>query len=103
MNLSSLVGPVDVYAATVLVAFCVGCAVVITVALVRPPRIKLDHDFRLAELTEKHKHEQQTQSNDIVRERDLAKIASSREVEFKRIDSGMIDLKVSRSGGDGEG
>jgi ribosomal protein L20A (L18A) len=48
-------------------------------------------DFQLAEMKQKFEHDERKQINEISREKQLAEIASKREVEFRRIDSGMIE------------
>lgn len=95
MTIADMIGNVDVFSAAVAIATGAGLTIIVTTGLARTPRRKLDMDFKLATMKQQLEHEERTQVNEIAREKDLAKIASGREVEFKRIDSGMIELKTN--------
>jgi hypothetical protein len=97
MTLADMIGQVDVYSAAVALGVGAGVTIIATTALARAPRKKLEMDFELARLKQSQEHAERTQANDISREKELAKIASGREIEFKRIENGMIDVQPSRS------
>lgn len=98
MTIQSIIGNVDIFSAAVAIAIGGGLTIIVTTALMRQSPKKLEYDYKLAHLAQEHRHAEQVQNNDIAREKALAQIASTREIEFKRIDSGMIDVKATREG-----
>lgn len=103
MTIADMIGNVDVFSAAVALGIGGGVTIIAVTGLARTPRRKLDMDFRLAEMKQQLDHKEQTQNNEISREKALAEIASRSEVEIRRIDSGMIELKTNNRGSSGEG
>lgn len=93
--LGSFVGAVDLPAAAVLIAISIAVAVVMTTFLsVHTGKQQRSYDFELAKMTKEMEHQSRETSlkNDL--EKDLARVASNREVEIRRIESGLVDLKT---------
>ena len=106
--LSWLVGNVDVPAAGVLIAMFVAMAIVATTFLtLYSSKQETANKFELAKMAQSAGTARQDQLDRLQHEKDLAQIAMKREVEIKRIDSGLVDLKVAqqvrRSDYDNEG
>lgn len=85
--LSWIVGNVDVPAAAVLIAFFIGLGIVVTTFLTTH-KSKDDRDLERLKL--QNDAEVQKRRDDQAHESALAKIASNREIEFKRVDANMI-------------
>ena len=78
--LKLIVGDVDLYSGAVLVAMAIGAAVFCTTWIAqRRSRTEIANDFALAKM----RHEDQTKL-------EMAKIADRRDVELKKIESGLI-------------
>lgn len=98
--LSAFVGPVDVPAAGVLIALVVAAAVVASTFLtVYVSRDKRAHDFTMAKLTLEADTSLKLANSNANHEATLARIAADRDVQFKRVDSGMIDVKAAEPRG----
>jgi hypothetical protein len=98
MNIQDMIGPVDVYSAAVLVAFGAGATIIVTTALARTPRKKMEFEFQLANMKQQQEHDQQLKRIDVEHERDLGKIAANKQIEITRIESGMIDVRQAGEG-----
>lgn len=90
--LSSIVGQVDWNAAAVLcVAFITTCVIITTFVGIRRSKRELEMQFQIDKQklhNEDEANKRQSQAN---LEYKLAEIATSRDVQFKRIDSGLIE------------
>lgn len=95
MNFSSIVGPVDVFSASVLIAIMIGVTIMVSTALARTSVRKLEMDLELAKYKIESDTKLSSQANDINREKALATISVNKEIEFKRIDHGMVDVKAA--------
>lgn len=85
-----LIGEVDLYSASVLVAMSLGAAIFCTTWIAqRRSRAEIDNDFDLAKI-------RQADSTKL----ELAKIVDRRDVEMKKIESGMITSHRSDDRGD---
>lgn len=95
--LSSLVGNVDVPAAGVLIAMFVAMAIVATTFLtLYSSKQETANKFELAKMAQDAERQVSLARENREHEKDLAKIAANREVEIRRIDSGMIDLQTAQ-------
>jgi hypothetical protein len=93
--LSYFVGPVDSSAAFVLVAMFGAVAIVTSVAILNlQTGTQEEHKFQLAVMSQEAKTDLELKRAQHDHELRMAQTASSREIEFKRIDSGMIDLQA---------
>lgn len=89
--LSQFIGNVDVNAAGVLIAIAVTiCVIVTTMVSKRRSRRAIEIDFELGKMRLQNEDAANSREVDRSREYNLAKLASEREVEFKRIDGNMI-------------
>ncbi len=89
--LQSIVGVVDANSAAVLIAMAVCICVVVTTAIGRHRRrAEIANEFELAKIRLANERAGAEQQEDRRREFELAKLASEREVEFKRIDHNLI-------------
>lgn len=94
---SQLIGSVDVNAAAVLcILFITLCVVLTTMIGKRRGRRELEMQFdvdkiKLRDDAAKIKHGQ-----DQAHEYELAKLASERDVQFKRMETGLIEAKVNQ-------
>jgi hypothetical protein len=89
--LSEIVGPVDFNSAAVLcVAFVCLSVVAVSLAVKRRSRLVLDQEFELAKIRLHNENEAGNRQIDAKRDCDLARMASEREIEFKRIDTNLI-------------
>ena len=101
--LSQIVGQVDWNAAAVLCVLFITICIAITTAIgKRRSKREIEMQF---EVDKQKLHNQDEESRRNVQrqhEFDLAKLATERDVQFKRIDSGLIEgTKVVRSGSEG--
>jgi predicted Holliday junction resolvase-like endonuclease len=91
-------GPVDAYSALALVALAVMLMVILTAFIVnRRSREEINNDFELAKMKVHNEEENQKRNSEISREYNLAQLAMKKEIEFKQIESGLIDLKTVNS------
>jgi hypothetical protein len=89
--LSEIVGPVDLNSAAVLcVAFVCLSVVAVSLAVKRRSRLVLDQEFELAKIRLRNEDEASKRQTDAKRDYELARTASEREIEFKRIDTNLI-------------
>jgi hypothetical protein len=95
MNIAEIVGPVDVYGAVVSIGIGASFTILGVTAMSRTSNRKRNHDFELAKLQAKYAHDATVHNVEEQTKRELAGLAMKREIEFKRIDSGMIDVKVN--------
>lgn len=94
---SNIVGNIDTPAAAFLIAMVVCAAIVITVFLTMyTSKEDAKNKLTLAKLEAERTREIGLLSENHHHELNLAKVAANREVEVRRIDSGMLDLKVTR-------
>lgn len=95
--LSAFVGVVDVPAAGVLIAMFVAAAIVATTFLtLYSSKQETANKFELAKMAQSASIAQQDQANRLEHEKELAKIAANREIEVRRIDTGMLDLQTAQ-------
>lgn len=99
MNIQDIIGPVDVFSAAVAIAAGVGTTIIVTTALARMPRRKMELDFQLQKITLGNADAANARSNNVEREVKLGQIVANKEVEVARIENGMIDVEARRSGG----
>lgn len=88
--LSQIVGQVDFNSATVLCVAFVCICIVLTSIIMRRGRFVLNQEFELAKNRLRNEDEANRRQTDAKRDCELARMASEREVEFKRIDSNLI-------------
>lgn len=90
-------GSVDpVAAGFALVAFAGMITIIITSMIVkRRSKLELNHEFEIGKLKLYNEDEQAKRNNQRSLEVSLAEMGLKRELEFKRIDSGMIDLQAT--------
>jgi hypothetical protein len=105
--LAMIVGNVDVNSAFVLVVIFGAIGIVITAIVVkRRSLVEMNHEFELAKYKDRNQTDVALAQNKRAETIEMANIASKQGVEFKRIDSGMIEgtkiVKDShgKSGGD---
>jgi hypothetical protein len=103
MDISSVIGPVDVFQAAVAIGLGIGGTIVVTTALARTPRKKLEMDYKLALIKQEQDLSIVTQRQDIDREVRLGQIIANKEVEVKRIENHMVDLNTVKSRGSSGG
>lgn len=90
--LSSIVGQVDWNSATVLcVAFITICVATTTAIGKRRGKRELEMQFQIDKQKLHNEDEANKRQNQANLEYKLAEIATSRDVQFKRIDSGLIE------------
>lgn len=90
--LAYIVGSVDTYSAAVLIAIAVTLCIIITTAIgKRRGKRELEMQFEVDKQKLRNEDMQNQRVNDRAREFELAKIASERDVQFKRIDTGLIE------------
>lgn len=96
--LSWFVGNVDVPAAAVLVAIVIGFGIGFsTFIAVYKSRQEVNNQFQLAKMAKEAETSVKMEELKQARDKYLAQLTSQREIEFKRIESGMVDLKVASS------
>jgi hypothetical protein len=88
--LSQIVGPVDFNSAAVLCVAFICLSVVVSLAVTRRSRLLLDQEFDLAKIRLQNEDEASKRQTDAKRDYELARMASEREIEFKRIDTNLI-------------
>lgn len=103
--LSSLVGPVDWNAAAVLCVFFIASSVAACVGLgtlaTRKNKRELELQYQIDQQKLANEDAANARLTQAQLERDLTKSALEKDVQFKRIDSGMIEgMKTVRSNGD---
>lgn len=90
--LSQIVGQVDFNSAAVLcVAFITMCIAVTTAIGKRRSRMELNMQFEIDKQKLRNADEESKRNIQRQHEFDLAKLATERDVQFKRIDSGLIE------------
>ena len=88
--LSQIVGPVDFNSAAVLCVAFICLSVVASLVVTRRNRLALDQEFDLARIRLQNENEASKRQTDAKRDYELARMASEREIEFKRIDTNLI-------------
>lgn len=88
--LSQIVGPVDFNSAAVLCVAFICLSVVASLVVTRRNRLALDQEFELAKIRLRNEDEASKRQTDAKRDYELARTASEREIEFKRIDTNLI-------------
>ncbi|WP_425908871.1 hypothetical protein [Nitrobacter sp. TKz-YC02] len=88
--LSQVVGPVDFNSAAVLCVAFICLSVVASLVVTRRNRLALDQEFELAKIRLQNEDEASKRQTDAKRDYELARMASEREIEFKRIDTNLI-------------
>lgn len=88
-------GPIDPgYAAFALFALFAMITIMVSVFLVnRRGKRETEIQFELGKMNIQNADRENSRQADLRRDIELGQIASKREIEFKRIDSGLIDLK----------
>jgi len=90
--LSSIVGQVDFNAAAVIcVAFITICIAVTTAIGKRRSKRELEMQFEIDKQKLRNQDEENKRNVQRQHEFDLAKLSTERDVQFKRIDSGLIE------------
>lgn len=102
-TIAGIIGPVDVYSAAVAIALGAGATIMVTTALARTPRRKLDLDYEVQKITMANADRDAARKSDVSREVQLGKIAADKQVEVSRIEHGMVDLNAVRSRGSSGG
>lgn len=93
---SLIVGPVDMFAAAVLVALFISGGIFFTSWITtRRSRQSVDNDFYLAKLKEANAQALAVHRDDNVKEVRFAELALKKEIEWKRIDANMITSHTS--------
>lgn len=91
--LSVIVGNVDFNAALVLcVAFVVVCIMVCSAIVKLQSKQHLDFQFEIDKMKLANEDRNLLRNNERQREYDMAKLATEKDVQFKRIESGMIEV-----------
>lgn len=100
--LNWFVGPVDVPAAAVLIAIAIGGAVILT-TMIASWRTKEEevHKFELAQMARSAETSIRMAALNAERERDMGRIMANKEIEFRKIDTGLIDMKASDAANSG--
>ncbi|MDR6304787.1 hypothetical protein GGQ85_002502 [Nitrobacter vulgaris] len=88
--LSQIVGPVDFNSAAVLCVAFICLSAVASLAVTRRSRLALDQELELAKIRLRNEDEASKRQTDAKRDYELARMASEREIEFKRIDTNLI-------------
>lgn len=90
--LSWFVGQVDVPAAAVLVAIVIGTGIgFASFIVVYKSKQEVHNKFELAKMAQQAETQIKLQDSKLNQETALAKIAANREVEVRRIDTGMLE------------
>jgi hypothetical protein len=94
--LAQIVGQVDWNSAAVLcVAFITICIAITTAIGKRRSKAELSMQFEIDKQKLRNADEDSKRQNQRQAEYELAKIATERDVQFRRIDSGLIEGKVN--------
>ena len=101
--LSSIVGQVDWNSAAVLCVFFITVCIALTTAIgKRRSKRELEMQFEVDQSKLRNEDAASKRQQDRVHEFDMAKLATERDVQFKRIESGLIEgTKVVKSNYDG--
>lgn len=92
--LSRIVGQVDFNSAAVLCVLFITICIAITTAIgKRRSKTELQMQFEIDKQKLKNEDEQAKRNSEVSREYKMAELATSRDVQFKRIDSGLIELQ----------
>ena len=95
--LSQIVGQVDFNSAAVLcVAFIAMCIAITTAIGKRRSKRELEMQFEVDKQKLRNDDEANKRQNQRQAELELAKLATERDVQFKRIDSGLIEGSVNK-------
>ena len=96
--LSWFVGNVDVPAAAVLIAIVIGSGIAFSTAYaIYQSKQEISNKFELAKMAKEAETAVKMEEIKQARDKYLAQLTSQREIEFKRIESGMVDLKVANN------
>lgn len=94
--LNQIVGPVEWSSAAVLIAICAMLCVTITTAIgKRRTARSVELEFEIGRLKLQNEDEADKRRNQRQLEMDLTKLAFDKEVEIKRIDSGLLEATVN--------
>lgn len=97
--LSQIVGTVDWNAAAVLcVLFITVCIPTVAAIAKRRSKRELEMQFEIDQQKLRNEDAVSKRVNERQHELDMAKLSTERDVQFKRIDSGLIEGKVVKSG-----
>jgi hypothetical protein len=89
---SKIVGQVDWNAAAVLcVLFITLCIPIVAAIAKRRSKRELEMQFEIDQMKLRNEDANAQRNSDRLREFELAKLSSERDVQFKRIDSGLIE------------
>lgn len=96
---SQIVGNVDWNAAAVLCVLFITICIAITTAIgKRRSKRELEMQFEIDQQKLRNEDAVSKRVNERQHELDMAKLSTERDVQFKRIDSGLIEGKVVKSG-----
>lgn len=94
---SQLIGSVDANAAAVLcILFITLCIVFTTMVGKRRGKRELQMQFDIDKVKLKNEDLEKMRNNERLREYDMAKLSTERDVQFKRIETGLIEAKVNQ-------
>lgn len=92
--LSNLVGAVDAYSAAVLIAISVTlCIVVTTMVGKRRSKRELEMQFEIDKEKLANENRENERSANIAHEFNMAKLSTEKDVAFKRIERGVIEVE----------
>lgn len=95
--LSKIVGTVDWNSAAVLIAIAITLCIVITAAIAkRRSKTELNMQFEIDQQKLRNEDAVSKRNNDRQHEFDMAKLATERDVQFRRIETGMIEGSVNK-------
>ena len=98
--LNLIVGNIDSAAALVLVTiFAGGTLITVSIIVKRRTMLEINNEFELGKMKEADAHALNLAQNARVEKVALAEMAMKREIEFKRIDGGMITSHSSKTEG----
>lgn len=94
---SWLIGSVDVNAAAVLCILLIAICIILTTMIgKRRSRRELQMQFEIDKAKLRNEDLVSVRNNERQREYDMAKLSTERDVQFKRIETGLIEAKVNQ-------
>lgn len=101
MNIASIIGPVDAYSAFVFIAAAAGSTITATALIVkRENRRRLENEFALEQMRITKNAEALRAQQELVHKKEIALITANRDVKFKEVDSGLIELNPNKRDSD---
>lgn len=96
-----ILGGQDPALAFAFVALTGGICVIVTAMIVkRRTTLEINNEFEIEKMRVEASDKKDTRDSSIRRDLELGKLAMQREIEFKRIDSGMVDAQLVRDNQD---